>query len=55
MVRQHGIPRYSLKERSEEARQQELRKIEKYQELDQLVRAKVYPLCSSEYTRRSDR
>ncbi|KAE8374765.1 hypothetical protein BDV26DRAFT_269375 [Aspergillus bertholletiae] len=37
----HGIPRYSLKEKSEEARQQELRKIEKYQELDRLVRAKI--------------
>ncbi|KAE8133383.1 hypothetical protein BDV38DRAFT_258308 [Aspergillus pseudotamarii] len=37
----HGIPRYSLKEKSEEARQQELRKIEKYQELDQFVRAKI--------------
>ncbi|KAE8352366.1 hypothetical protein BDV28DRAFT_135247 [Aspergillus coremiiformis] len=37
----HGIPRYSLKEKSEEARQQELRKIEKYQELDQWVRGKI--------------
>lgn len=37
----HGIPRYSLKEKSEEARKQELRKIEKYQELDQLVHEKI--------------
>ncbi|KAF5858178.1 Rab geranylgeranyltransferase [Aspergillus alliaceus] len=37
----HGIPRYSLKEKSEEARKQELRKIENYQELDQLVREKI--------------
>lgn len=44
-VRQHGIPRYSsVKEKSQEARQQELRKIEKYRELDQLVHDKVIVL-----------
>ncbi|KAH3400220.1 hypothetical protein KXW79_006038 [Aspergillus fumigatus] len=38
----HGIPRYSsLGERSEEALQQELRKIQNYQALDRLVRDKV--------------
>ncbi|KAH8428275.1 Rab geranylgeranyltransferase BET4 [Aspergillus melleus] len=38
----HGIPRHSAKaERSEEAYQQELRKIESYRELDQLVRGKI--------------
>ncbi|KAE8147420.1 hypothetical protein BDV25DRAFT_160377 [Aspergillus avenaceus] len=37
----HGIPRHSAKERTEEIRQQELREIEKYQELDQFVRSKI--------------
>ncbi|KAF7588066.1 Rab geranylgeranyltransferase [Aspergillus hancockii] len=45
----HGIPRYTLKEKSEEAHQQELRKIGKYQELDQSVRAKVYSLSSGKF------
>ncbi|KAF9888119.1 Rab geranylgeranyltransferase [Aspergillus nanangensis] len=43
----HGIPRYTVQERSEEARQQELRKIENYQELDRLVQQKV---AAHEYT-----
>ncbi|PWY87273.1 geranylgeranyl transferase type II alpha subunit [Aspergillus sclerotioniger CBS 115572] len=38
----HGIPRYSLQaERTEEGRQKELHKIEKYRELDQSVREKI--------------
>ncbi|OJJ44049.1 hypothetical protein ASPZODRAFT_145175 [Penicilliopsis zonata CBS 506.65] len=42
----HGIPRY-VQERTEEARQQQLRKIEKYQELDKLVHQKI---AEHEYT-----
>ncbi|PLB38241.1 Rab geranylgeranyltransferase BET4 [Aspergillus candidus] len=38
----HGIPRYSVQtEKSEEVRQQELRKIENYRQIDQQVREKV--------------
>ncbi|KAL4891956.1 prenyltransferase alpha subunit repeat protein [Aspergillus ambiguus] len=43
----HGIPRYSVHERSEAARQQELRKIEKYQEQDRLVHERI---ANNEYT-----
>ncbi|RJE21540.1 hypothetical protein PHISCL_06112 [Aspergillus sclerotialis] len=44
----HGIPRYSSAgEKSQEARQQELRKIEKYRALDQLVHDKI---TAHEYT-----
>ncbi|KAA8648769.1 Rab geranylgeranyltransferase BET4 [Aspergillus tanneri] len=43
----HGIPRYSSKERNKESHQQELRKIETYRELDQLVRGKI---AEHEYT-----
>ncbi|PYI22524.1 geranylgeranyl transferase type II alpha subunit [Aspergillus japonicus CBS 114.51] len=45
---EHGIPRYARRgERTEEARQQELRKIEKYRELEQSVREKV---AAQQYT-----
>ncbi|GKZ37108.1 Rab geranylgeranyltransferase [Aspergillus brasiliensis] len=38
----HGIPRYSLQgEQTEEGRQKELQKIEKYRQLDQSVREKI--------------
>ncbi|GES61790.1 geranylgeranyl transferase type II alpha subunit [Aspergillus terreus] len=43
----HGIPRYNVQERTEAARQQELRKIEKYQELDRSVHEKI---ANHEYT-----
>ncbi|PWY87670.1 geranylgeranyl transferase type II alpha subunit [Aspergillus heteromorphus CBS 117.55] len=44
----HGIPRYTrLGEKTEEVRQQELHKIEKYRELDQSVRDKV---AAQQYT-----
>ncbi|RAH43238.1 Rab geranylgeranyltransferase BET4 [Aspergillus brunneoviolaceus CBS 621.78] len=45
---EHGIPRYARRgERTEEARQQELRKIEKYRELEQSVREKI---AAQQYT-----
>lgn len=38
---QHGVPRFKPVEKSEEARQQELQKIQKYKDLESLVRQKV--------------
>ena len=40
-VGQHGVPRSKQAEKSQEARQQELEKIEKYQDLERQVRRKV--------------
>jgi geranylgeranyl transferase type-2 subunit alpha len=41
MARQHGIPRHSSLEATGEARQEELRKIEKYRDLEHTVRDEV--------------